>query len=235
MKRIAALLFIALYAPLASAVFKCVDEKGHVLFGDTPPAACGNVPIYELTPLGTVLRRIDPTPTPQQVEIMREERERKKKEERVAAEQRRKDLALLNTYSSAGEFDVARDRNVEPVEGRITAARERIKELDQREAQINAQVQGYEDKPGKDGKAVEPPVWLTDDLARVRNEKKTLAAAIERYRKEIDDLRRRFDTDKRRWIALKAAGGSLPPPSEAGPAETEPVKAQAQPHRRLGS
>jgi predicted RNase H-like nuclease (RuvC/YqgF family) len=166
---------------------------------------------------------------------MREERERKKKEERVAAEQRRKDLALLNTYSSASEFDVARDRNIEPVEGRITAAGERIKELDQREAQIAARIEGYEDKTGKDGKPVEPPAWLTDDLGRVRSEKVSLGAAIERYRKEIEDLRKRFDTDKRRWIALKAAGGSLPPPSDRAPAEPEPVKAQAQPHRRLGS
>jgi chromosome segregation ATPase len=235
MKRIAALLFIAFYAPLASAVYKCVDDKGHVLFGDTPPAACGNVPIYELTPSGTVLRRIDPTPTPQQLELMREERERKKKEERLAAEQRRKDMALLNTYSSANEFDVARDRNIEPVEGRITAASERMKELDQREAQINARIQTYEDKPGKDGKAAEPPAWLTEDLARVRSERTSLTNAIERYRKEVDDLRKRFDTDKRRWIALKAAAGSLPPPAEAKPAEAEPVKAPAQSHRRLGS
>ena len=115
MKRTLALLLIALHAPLASAVFKCVDDKGHVLFGDTPPSACGNVPIYELSPSGNVLRRIDRTPTPQQEQLMREERERKQKEARVAAEQRRKDMALLNTYSSANEFDVARDRNIEPV------------------------------------------------------------------------------------------------------------------------
>lgn len=234
MKRTLALLFIALHAPLASAVYKCVDEKGHVLFGDTPPYACANVPIYELSPSGLVLRRIDPTPTPQQVELMREERARKLKEDHLAAEQKRKDLALLNTYSSAKEFDVARDRNVEPVAGRITAAQERIKELDQREAQIAAQVKGYEDKPGKGGKSAQPPAWLTEDLARVRDERATLNGAIVRYHKEIEDLRKRYDTDKQRWLALKAAGGSLPPPPESA-AQPEPVKAQAPRHRRLGS
>lgn len=233
MKRTVVLLLIALHAPLASAVFKCVDEKGRVLFGDTPPSACGNVPIYEISLSGAVLRRIDPTPTPQQVEMMREERERKKKEERIAAEQRRKDMALLNTYSSASEFDMARDRNIEPVAGRITAAEERIKELDERETQIAAQVKAYEDKPGKDGKPAEPPAWLTDDLARVRNERTSLNDAIKRYRKEVDDLRARYDSDKKRWLALKAAGGVLPP-SEAAPAQPEPVKAQAPQRRRLG-
>jgi len=39
MKRILGLL-LALYVPAASAVFKCTDEKGLTLFGDTPPAAC---------------------------------------------------------------------------------------------------------------------------------------------------------------------------------------------------
>lgn len=234
MKRTLALLLIALHAPLASAVFKCVDDKGHVLFGDTPPSACGNVPIYELSPSGNVLRRIDPTPTPQQEQLMREERERKQKEARLAAEQRRKDMALLNTYASANEFDVARDRNIEPVQGRISAAQERIKELDQREAQITAQVATYEDKTDKEGKSVDPPVWLTDELSRVRGERTSLNAAIGRYQKEVADLRKRYDTDKKRWLALRAAGGSLPPPSDAAPAEPEAVKAPA-PHRRLGS
>jgi hypothetical protein len=234
MKRTLALLLIALHAPLASAVFKCVDDKGHVLFGDTPPSACGNVPIYELSKSGIVLRRIDPTPTPQQEEMMREERERKQKEARIAAEQRRKDLALLNTYSSASEFDVARDRNIEPVQGRVFGAQERIKELDQREAQITAQVATYEGKTDKEGKPVEPPVWLTDELSRVRSERTSLNAAIARYQKEIADLRKRYDTDKKRWLALRAAGGSLPPPADATPAQPEPVKGAA-PHRRLGS
>ena len=71
MRRTLGLLLVALHAPLASAVYKCVDEQGHTLFGDVPPAACVKVPIYEVSKSGMVLRRIDPTPTPLQVEMRR--------------------------------------------------------------------------------------------------------------------------------------------------------------------
>ncbi|HSN21265.1 MAG TPA: DUF4124 domain-containing protein [Usitatibacter sp.] len=231
MRRMLGLLLIALHAPLASAVYRCVDEQGHTLFGDTPPGGCGNVPIYEVSPSGMVLRRIDPTPTPQQLEMQREQRERHEREARAAAEQRRKDMALLNTYDSAAEFDMARDRNIQPVAGRITAAQERIKELDQRERDIEKQVAGFAQRAGKDGKKAEAPAWMVEDLQRVRSERKELKGAIVRYNQEIGELRARYDGDKKRWIALKAAGGSLTP--DPAP-QVEPVKAPPA-HRRLGS
>jgi hypothetical protein len=235
MKRTLALLVIALHAPFAAAVYKCVDDKGHTLFGDTPPPGCGNVPIYEVTPSGNVIRRIDPTPTAQQIEIRREERERLRKEQAIAAEQKRKDMALLNTYDSADEFDVARDRNIEPVNGRIVAAQERLKELDVRERQIDDQMKSYA-AAAKDGEETRAPGWIVANLEQVRSEKKTLDSAIVHYRKEIEDLRVRYETDKKRWLALKAAGGSLPPPPDAAaPAEAQPVKSSAPAHRRLGS
>ena len=234
MKKTLALVVIALYAPFASAVYKCVDEKGHTLFGDTPPAGCGNVPIYQVTPSGNVIHRIDPTPTPQQIELQREESERHKKEAAIAAEQKRKDMALLNTYDSPDEFDVARDRNIEPVSGRIRASEERLKELDAREQQINEQLKTYAES-AKAGREVHAPGWMIANLEQVRSEKKTLTSAIGRYNQEIADLRARYDGDKKRWIALKAAGGSLPPPADAAPAEPQPVKSPAPMHRRLGS
>ncbi len=233
MKKMLGLLLIALHAPLALAVYRCVDDQGHTRFGDTPPSGCGNVPIYEVTPSGNVIRRIDPTPTPQQLELRHEEQVRRRKEELVAAEQKRKDMALLNTYDSPGEFDVARDRNIEPVSGRITAAQERLKELDVRESQIGEQMQTYA-HAAKDGTQAQAPAWLVANLKQVREERKTLEEALVRYHKEIDELRLRYDTDKKRWLALKAAGGSLPPP-DASPPAAQPVKAAPPGRPRRGS
>jgi hypothetical protein len=233
MRRTLGLLLIALlHAPLASAVYKCVDENGRTQFGDVPPAACAKVPIYQVSPSGMVLKRIDPTPTVQQVELQREERERRAKEARIAAEQRRKDLALLNSFGSAAEFDVARDRNIAPIAGRITAGEDRIRELDQRDAQLSKQAQAFTDRAGKDGKPGEAPAWMMEDLQRVREERTSLRAAIGRFRKEIEEVRARFETDKKRWIALKTGDASLAP--EPPPARAEPVKA-AVPGRRPGS
>lgn len=223
-----------LYAPFAHAAYKCVDEKGVTHFGDTPPAGCATVVMYEVSPSGHVLRSIDPTPTPEQLKARLEEQQKKKEADRIAFEQRRKDMALLNTYDSPDEFDVARDRNIEPVSGRIRASEERLKELDAREQQINEQLKTYAES-AKAGREVHAPGWLIANLEQVRSEKKTLTSAIGRYNQEIADLRARYDGDKKRWIALKAAGGSLPPPADAAPAEPQPVKSPAPMHRRLGS
>src|SRR4051794_38559819 len=66
MKR-AILLAVLLQANLAGAVFKCVDTKGVTRIGETPPEECTSVVMYEVRPNGAVIRKIDPTPSPDQV------------------------------------------------------------------------------------------------------------------------------------------------------------------------
>ncbi len=212
MKRILGLL-LALYVPAASAVYKCADDKGMTIFGDTPPPGCAaNAPIYEIAPSGHVIRRIDPTPTPEQAKELAAEQAAAKKAALAAAEQKRKDMALLNSYTSAQEFDVARDRNIEPVAGRIVSAQDRMKELDKREDEINKQIANMKEeaksKKGGD-EEFEPPAWLTANLDRVHKERTNLVAGLARYRKEIEDLKAKYDSDKQRWIKLKATQGTL--------------------------
>lgn len=210
MKRILGLL-LALYVPAASAVYKCTDEKGLTLFGDTPPAGCGNVPIYEIGPGGRLLRKLDPTPTPEQAKERAAEEARAKQAAIAAAGQKRRDMALLNSYTSAEEFDVARDRNVEPVTGRIASAQERMKELDAREAEITEQIASMKEtvKAKKGDEEFEPPAWLAANLDRVHKERANLVTGIARYRKQIEELRAKYEGDKQRWITLKASKGTL--------------------------
>lgn len=222
MKRVL-LLVIALNAPLASAVYRCVDERGMTLFGDVPPAACTNVPIYEVSKSGVVVRRIDPTPTPDQLKARLQEQEQRKLAEKLAAEQKRKDMALLNSYTNAREFDVARERNIEPVTGRIASAEERIKELDQREKQLNEQIKSYEARDTTAaGVKAEAPAWMLSEMERLHKERNGLRRAIASYHKEIEELRARYETDKQRWIVLKggartaetaASGEAVKPPA----------------------
>jgi hypothetical protein len=222
MKRILGLM-LALYVPAASAVFKCTDEKGITLFGDTPPPGCGgNAPIYEIGPGGHVIRRIDPTPTPEQVKERAAEEARAKKAALAAAEQKRRDLALLNSYGSAQEFDVARERNIEPVTGRIVSAEERMRELDKREEEINTTLERLKEnaksKKGED-EPFEPPAWLVSNLDRLKKERTNLIAGIARYHKEVEELRAKYDGDKARWIVLKASKGALEADGGADPAK----------------
>ncbi|HXZ49954.1 MAG TPA: DUF4124 domain-containing protein [Usitatibacter sp.] len=215
MKKALWLLLIALYAPHAGAIYKCKNERGETLFGDTPPAGCGsNVPIYEISPSGTVLRRIDPPLTPEQIKERQEEATRLKKARAEAAEQKRRDMALLNSYTSATEFDVARDRNIEPVQGRIRSTNDRLKELDVNEKQLNATAERYR---GKDGSG-EVPGWVGSNLEQITKERKSLKASIAADEKEIEGLRAKYESDKQRWIVLRGGAANLPDAGEAASA-----------------
>ena len=146
-------LFAALYLPMAGAAYKCVDDKGVTHIGDTEPAACANVMMYEVSRSGAVIRSIEPTPTPEQLRVKLEEAERRKEAERAAGEQKRKDLALLSSYSKEREFDVARDRNIEPITGRINNSKERIKVIEKRVKDLEDEMEFYKAGKSKASKA----------------------------------------------------------------------------------
>jgi hypothetical protein len=223
------LLVALLHAPFASANFKCVDERGVTHFGDVPPAGCANVVMYETSPTGSVLRRIEPTPTPEQVRQRLEEFERRKDSERAAGAQKRNDLALLNSYTSEREVDVARDRNIDPILGRIKAAQDRAAGLDKRLKAIEDEMEFY--KAGKSratrdaGKAREAPPGLMAEQERIHKEKEALAQAVAASEKEIESLRAKYAADKKRWVALKSGEAARPAESVPG----DPKGAQPQP------
>ena len=185
----AALAALLAIAPAAQAAFKCVDEKGKSHFQDTPPAACGNVVIYEVSASGSVIRKIEPSSSGAAAAASKN-----LDAERRAAEQKRRDRALLDSYSSAGEFDVARDRNLEIINSRLEGTKTRLAVVEKRESELKAALASYK---GKAAPAVE------QDLEKVSAERSQLAASLARFQKDYEQTRTQFDTDKARWIELR--------------------------------
>jgi hypothetical protein len=211
MRRIC-LLLVACLAPAAFAAYRCVDEKGITRIGDTPPLECANVVMYEISRTGSVLKKIDPTPTPEQLKTRKDEADKKAAADKVAAEQKRKDMALLNTFSAEKEFDVTRDRQIEPIQGRIRQANERIARIEARQKAIDEEMEFYKagKKKAAGAKALEPPHLLVSENERLLHEKKALEDSIAKGEKEIEALKVRYDTDKKRWVTLKSSEGKLP-------------------------
>jgi chromosome segregation ATPase len=223
----------------AMAVFRCVDDKGVTRIGDTPPDQCYNVVMYEVSTTGMVLRRIEPSLTPEQVRAKNDEVERRKEADKVAYEQKRKDLALLATYSAEAEIDMTRDRNIEPLNGRIKSAQDRIVAIDKRTTELNEEMEFYKagksklkTKDGKEKAAPEAPSMLTGELQRLKHERDTLTKNVTGYEREIIAMKSKYDTDKKRWLALKSGKldeqpGALPP--DPKPDAKAAVKVEAKP------
>lgn len=223
----------------AHAVFKCVDEKGKTFIGETPPEQCAKVVMYETTSSGRILRTIQPPLTEDQLKAKAEAAEKQKEADKAAFEQRRKDLALLASFSSAEEFDVSLNRNIEPIAGRIKSANDRMAAIDKRNKELDDELEFYKAGKSKDAKAAakeakdsgkrhapEAPPLLTDEKARLAHEKTVLTRNVASYEKEIAELKRKFETDKKRWVALKS-GKNDAPETRTADAKPEEVKAAA--------
>jgi chromosome segregation ATPase len=223
MKKLCMILAV-MFAPAAGATYKCVDEKGVTHIGDTPPDPCAHVVMYELSSSGLLLRKIDPTPTPEQLKLRLEENERNREAAKVAADQKRKDDALLNSFAAEREFDVARDRNIEPLTGRIRSAQERLSAVDKRIGELEDEMEFYKEGKKKTAQARLAPIGLLHELERARAEKVTLDKSITTSEKEIAALKVKFDTDKQRWLALKGNHGKIPDATSAAAAKTDPPK-----------
>jgi chromosome segregation ATPase len=229
-RKLCLLLALALCAPAAQAAFRCVDEKGRTHIGDTPPAGCKNVVMYEVTRGGTVLRKIDPSLTEEQVRARAEAEERQRLADKAAAEQKRKDSALLSTYANEKEFDTTRDRNIEPLKQRIVQSEQRNKEIDKRVKQVKEEMEFYTAGKKKGDKGKDQAAPMAAELERLDDEKKQVAKNIVDYNREIAEIRSKFDADKQRWVALKRSGGKLDPKLDAAATEAkaEPVKVDAK-------
>ncbi len=197
------LLVVLLAAPGVEAAYKCTDKSGRTHIGDTPPPQCESVVMYETSPSGMVLRTIAPTPTADELKAKAAAEEKKKADYAAAFEQRRKDLALLATYTSEKDFDVAADRNLDPIHMRIKSAKERLVAVEKRQQALEDEMEFYRAGKSKTAKNKSAPQQLVADLDRVKWEHGQLLLNLKGYDKEVAETRAKYDTDKQRWKDLK--------------------------------
>ena len=172
----------------AQAAFKCVDEKGRTQIGDTPPAACANVTTYEINSSGSVVRRIEPPSRTAPADT--------RASDQAAIEAKRRDRALLESYGSEHEIDLARDRNIEMIRGRLESAKLQLQQVEKRESELTRAVASY--------KNAQAPAPVKEELEHVTAQKASLGASVSRQEKDLESTRARFEADKKRWLELKA-------------------------------
>ena len=177
----------------ASAAFKCTDEKGRTHFEDTLPEACANVVTYEISRSGSVIRKIEPTAAKVDDPASRQ---KAVADEKAGIERKRHDSVLLDTYASEREIDAARDRNVDILKNRLSAARMNAQRAQQREKDVQRLV---------DGKGRSVPDAMAADLARAKTERATADATLARIEKDMEETQARFAADKARWVELRGA------------------------------
>lgn len=192
--------FLALAAAPASAqshMYKCKDAKGKTYYTQTPPAECLGKEMDELSTQGRVLKKREGALTPEQLAAREAEEKRKKEEEALAREEKRKNQALLNTYSSEKDIEEGRQRALKQSEQAAKEIEKRIAESQKRAKALAAEKEFYLKKP--------MPKKLQDDIKNNDMDLKTQEVALAAKKKELGEINAKYDEDKRRYLQLTGA------------------------------
>lgn len=213
MKKLTLLLFATLSAGVAQAapLNKCVDDKGRVYYGDSIPAEvldkCRTS--SELTSKGMEKKK-----TRYLTEEERKAQEgaaaQQKLDAEKALEQKRRDRALLDTYSDEKEINLSRDRNLQATQAQIDGSQMRVKAAQGRLAELRKQADSF----NKNKKPI--PAYLSEELKAAENDLRVSNGTAAKWNQEYESIRGRFEEDKKRFRELKGF-----PPEQ--PAATAPA------------
>ena len=194
---LAALTAAAFPSPADARMYKCTDSQGRVYYTDRLTPDCVQQGPQEMNKRGIVVREYEAGQVPGGRPVKREEPRMSPEQEREAMERERRDRALLATYASEREIDLARDRNLKQAELALASLKAREKSAAEKVGKLKADA----DKFAGRGKPV--PEWLSEELAHAERELSVLKAQVAAKEGEMDAIRARFEADKARYRELK--------------------------------
>jgi hypothetical protein len=209
-------LLLASGAVLAQSGGKIVcwkDKAGKTVgCGDKVPPEYQDNATKELNQRGVTVKQSDPPLTPEQKKAAQAEMDRKAAESQIAAEQKRKDKALLDTFTTANEIDLKRNRDIQLIASNIEAQQTNLKNANDRQADARSRMEQFK----KENKPVPAPIQ--EEFDRAEASKTKIQAQIAQKRKEIADLNLQYDDMKKRFIELTGAAPAAASAPAAAPA-----------------
>lgn len=178
----------------AQRMYKCVDDKGRVYYTQVPPRECLGKESQELSRQGNVVKRHEGVLTPEQQAAREAERKRALEDEQLAREERRKNQALLNTYSSEKDIEEARARALKQAEQAIKDTEKKITEGEKRGKLLDSEKEFYAKKT--------LPAKLQEDIKNNEIEIRNQTVLLDAKKKEISTINAKYDEDKRRYLEL---------------------------------
>ena len=208
-------------AAAQARIFCCQDDKGTKVCGDFLPPACQGRAYEERDGKGFVAKQVEAPLTPEQLAKREAENVKKAEEAKKAAEERRRNLALLATYSNEKDIISARDRALAEVEKNQKQSQVRLDEANKKKKKIDADREFYKGK------------LLPDDVkAQVRDNEKEIAAqaaAVAAKVKEAAEIRARFEEERKRYLELTGKKSTEPAAAAPAPVATPVAAAPAAP------
>ena len=174
------------------------DKTGKIIgCGDKIPPEYQENANSTLNTRGMTINQSETPLTAEQKQAQKNEAERKQFEDQKRGEEKRRDRALLDSFTNEKEIDLKRARDIQQIEVNISVHQANLKSSSDREAVVNASM----DRLKKENKPV-PGIMqqehdkLTAEMAKTQDQ-------IKQKRREIADKNQEFDAMKKRFMELK--------------------------------
>jgi len=178
-------------------LYRWVDEKGVVHYGDSVPPEYSKQQRDILNKQGVQIGTLDAEKTPAQVA------EELRKRDALRQSQARDEI-LLRTYISTDQIEQLRDQRLEMIEGQIKVTTQYLRTRRTRLAELHTQSAVF--RPYSTAENARPmPDQLAEELVRTLNDIKVQEESLVSKRAEQEALREQFHKDIERFRELKSA------------------------------
>jgi len=194
--------------PSRAATYKWTDDNGVVHYTDKMPPEAVNKGTVLLNKQGVPIKKTDPALTSEQRRALEAEESRRREVAREEAEKARRDRALLSSYTTESEIDLARKRALSTIDGVVQSSRAYGDQLAKRKRDAEAKKASF-------GNGPVPPA-LERELEGINRELARQTELLDLKRREAEAVVAKYDAEKLRWRELIAAKGGLAPQAVQG-------------------
>jgi hypothetical protein len=183
-------------------VYKWVDEKGVVHYGDAVPPQYADQDKTILNAQGVAVGSIPGKRTPEQLAAEAAQHKADERTRETALQSRQRDQNLLATYLSVEEIEALRDRRAEILDAQARVTSQYLEQLRGHQKQLEEQAlhfKPYNTAPN----AAQLPERLAEDLVHTTSDLATQQRNLDVKRQELEKLKAQFTSDIARFKELK--------------------------------
>lgn len=182
-------LFAAFGATAEAKLYKWVDDKGETHYGEVIPPEYADKDKVQFNEKGREIKK-------KEAGSKDASGDKTIEEERALIDRRRKDKALVSTYSNEREIDLARDRNLQQVEARINSVQLLVKSAQESLDGFHKEAEGLKKSGGK------VPASLQADINNAEDKLARLKQDLTKAEEKAAAVRASFEADKMRYREL---------------------------------
>lgn len=190
----AALLLATFSAQAAGIFFCCPDANGRRTCGDALPEVCRGKAYRIIDGSGNVIKEVGPPLTAEQKTEAALLEKRRQEQDALAREQRRKDQALLDTYSSVKDIDAAQQQAETDLQRAIDSANAQIDVIREERKKYEREAEFYKKK--------NVPAELSKGLRETDYNIKLLEDMREIKRRDYQTVKNKYDSDRKRYLEI---------------------------------